>query len=96
MRITIDGNTIGSEADFHDALAKILDLGDFYGRNLNALWDRLTADVDRPLEIVWINASESKKNLGDIQDKIAELFRDVEAHDRGLNFSERFQFSFVD
>ena len=96
MKITIDGSAMRSEADLHEYLAESLALGDYYGRNLNALWDRLTADVERPLEIVWINASKSRGHLGETQDKMEELFREVEAYDKGLNLHECFHFRSVE
>ncbi|MGQ4357915.1 barstar family protein [Streptomyces drozdowiczii] len=53
MRIAIDGTHIGSQADLHRFLAGPLDFGPYYGHNLSALWDRLSRDVERPVEIVW-------------------------------------------
>ncbi|XVV39309.1 barstar family protein [Streptomyces sp. CA-100214] len=64
MRVTIDGSLIQSESDLHDALARELDFGPFYGRNLDALWDRLSTDVERPIEILWENFEVSKALLG--------------------------------
>ena len=96
MKITIDGSDIRSEADLHQCLAASLALGDYYGRNLNALWDRLTADVERPLEIVWINASKSREHLGETQDRIEELLRDVEVYDKNLKLLECFRFRSIE
>ncbi|MBF6467836.1 barstar family protein [Nocardia beijingensis] len=60
MRVTIDGARIRTDADLHRALWAPLDFGPYYGRNLNALWDRLTTDVERPVEIVWKNSGTSR------------------------------------
>ncbi|MEU8883906.1 barstar family protein [Streptomyces hydrogenans] len=65
MRVAIDGAHIASQADLHRALAGPLDFGPYYGHNLPALWDRLSRDVERPVEIVWENAEASRVHMGD-------------------------------
>lgn len=65
MRVAIDGAQIGSQADLHRVLAGPLDFGPYYGYNLSALWDRLSRDVERPVEIVWENAAVSRDRMGD-------------------------------
>ncbi|MFF7943599.1 barstar family protein [Nocardia gamkensis] len=64
MRVTIDGTLIRTRADLHHALWAPLDFGPYYGHNLNALWDRLTTDVERPVEIVWENSGISRELMG--------------------------------
>ena len=74
MRVTIHGALIRSESDLHDALADKLDFGPYYGRNLDALWDRLSTDVERPVELVWENSEVSKGLLGaEIFERISSL-----------------------
>ncbi|REK76710.1 barstar family protein [Paenibacillus paeoniae] len=41
-------------SDVHDWLKERLSLPEFYGRNLDALWDSVTGIVPLPLRIVWI------------------------------------------
>ncbi|WP_331718005.1 barstar family protein (plasmid) [[Kitasatospora] papulosa] len=65
MRVAIDGAQIGSQADLHRVLAGPLDFGPYYGHNLSALWDRLSRDVERPVEIIWENAAVSRGRMGD-------------------------------
>ncbi|MFX4271344.1 barstar family protein [Propionibacteriaceae bacterium Y1685] len=38
--------------DFHTGIAAELDFGEYYGRNLDALWDCLT-DLPGPVAVVW-------------------------------------------
>ncbi|WP_327150159.1 barstar family protein [Nocardia sp. NBC_01329] len=64
MRATIDGTQIRTHADLHNALSGPLDFGPYYGHNLNALWDRLTTDVERPVEIVWESSGVSRELMG--------------------------------
>ena len=63
MEIIIDGTTINSEEDLHDFFAKSFSLPDWYGRNLDALWDVLTGMVDMPLTIIWRNSEISKHRI---------------------------------
>ncbi|MEU6394734.1 barstar family protein [Streptomyces sp. NPDC046939] len=65
MRVVIDGEHVGSQADLHRVLAGCLDFGPYYGHNLSALWDRLSRDVERPVEIVWESAEASRSRMGD-------------------------------
>ncbi|MGI5175789.1 barstar family protein [Dactylosporangium sp. CA-152071] len=64
MRVQLDGNQIRSEADFHRHVAALLDFGPYYGHNLNALWDRLTTDVPRPVHFIWTAARASRSAMG--------------------------------
>ncbi|WP_306324805.1 barstar family protein [Streptomyces venezuelae] len=59
MRIAIDGTRIGSQADLHRFLAGPLGFGPYYGHNLNALWDRLSRDVERPVDRLGERRSQS-------------------------------------
>ena len=77
MEIIIDGTTINSEEDLHDFFAKSFSLPDWYGRNLDALWDVLTGMVDMPLTIIWRNSEISKQRLANYE-KFVSLLKDVE------------------
>ncbi|MFI1106083.1 barstar family protein [Streptomyces melanogenes] len=78
MQLVLQGETIRTERDLHDTLAKSLDFGPYYGNNLDALWDRLTTDIEGPLEIIWRNSSASRQALGDfLFDQIAGLLIEV-------------------
>lgn len=49
-KITLSGWEMTTKMDAHTYLAKMLDFPSYYGRNLDALWDLLTA-MDEPTEI---------------------------------------------
>ena len=61
----LDGNLIKEQG--HDYLMEALDLPDYYGKNLDALYDCLT---EMECEIELINASE-------VDDDILETFKDA-------------------
>lgn len=81
--IVIDGKDINSRDDFHDVIKKALNLPEYYGRNLDALWDCLTCDVKMPIKIIWINYETSKKNLGDYCDRVIKVLNMAEENLKG-------------
>ncbi len=60
----INGENVSSEVDFHIELSKKLNFPSYYGKNLDALWDILSSDVERPIILIWKNASISKEKMG--------------------------------
>lgn len=51
----IDGRDFENIEVLHDVLKDKLDFPDYYGRNLDALWDCLTGWMDLPLTLVLIH-----------------------------------------
>ena len=93
MEVVLDGAHIHTEADIHDALISSLGLGIYYGRNVAALWDRLSTDVERPVRLIWKNASRSRVQLGDETfERFATLFKRVEEQDASWGLIDRFTF----
>ena len=72
--VIINGSLIKSEKDFHIQMKLLLSLPEYYGENLDALWDCLTAWIDLPIKITWVDFDESKKYLGEYTDQIIKLF----------------------
>lgn len=91
MRVELDGRTILSEAEFHAALAVCLDLGGYYGRNLNALRDVLTGSVERPVALVWHDADTSRAAMPEQFKAIVAILEEVAAQDRAYGWDERFE-----
>jgi len=90
MKIEIDGASIRSERDIHEFLSRSLEFGTYYGANLDALWDRLSTDVERPVEIVWKQSELSKQALGnDVFAKFHNLFLRVQAQDESHGLVDR-------
>jgi len=68
--------------DVHEWLKRELDLPEWYGRNLDALWDCITGDVPKPIRIRWIADSERS----DRYSGIVELFRDAADEYEDISF----------
>jgi ribonuclease inhibitor len=75
---TLDGRTIRSLDDLYDQLSTPLSLPEHFGRNLDALWDVLSTDVEGSLEIAWKHAGASKKLMGKDFDRVVKLLKDLQ------------------
>lgn len=72
--VIIDGNDFNTIKAFHELLKLKMDLPQYYGNNLDALWDCLTREISLPLKIIWDNFDNSKVKLGNYASKAAEVF----------------------
>lgn len=81
--VTIDCAGIDSREAFHRALAKALDFPDYYGNNLDALFDCLTEDfTDR--ELVLNNWHSLEYKLKDYSGKALYVFHQACEENRHL------------
>jgi ribonuclease inhibitor len=64
--------------EFYGEIAKKLRFPDYFGRNLDALWDVLTTDIKGPVELAWEDSDVSKKSMGKDFEKVTALLKDVE------------------
>ncbi|EOF4704644.1 barstar family protein [Klebsiella oxytoca] len=55
----------------------MLNFGYYYGSNLDALWDRLSTDVERPVKIIWLHSELSRFVLREPFDKIIMIFERI-------------------
>ncbi|AEX52521.1 Barstar, RNAse (barnase) inhibitor [Rahnella aquatilis CIP 78.65 = ATCC 33071] len=88
----LDGACVLSEKEFHSIISLSLNFGPYYGRNLDALWDRLSTDIERPVKIIWLSSELSKVGLGNYFDKIIEVFERVKLQDLSFNWEEKFDY----
>jgi ribonuclease inhibitor len=78
MKIVIEGQDMKNIKDFHLYLKETLGFPEYYGMNLDALWDMLTGWVDLPLTIEWKNFESSENNLGEDAFRILDVFKEAE------------------
>jgi ribonuclease inhibitor len=76
-RHSLDGRTIKSSADFYDQLTHALALPEQFGRNLDALWDTLTTDIEGPVKLTWRHAKVSRAAMPAEFDELANVLKDV-------------------
>jgi ribonuclease inhibitor len=91
--IRICGAEVQTELDMHRTLERQLEFGEYYGRNLAALRDRLLTDVPQPVRIVWLDSRISRSRLGEeVFSKIVGVFAEAADQDLAFGWSERFEF----
>lgn len=73
-------------------MSDLLDFGPYYGRNLDALWDRLSTDIERPVKIIWLHSELSRQNLGESFDRIIQIFERTRQQDITFKWDERFDY----
>ncbi len=86
MYALIDGAAIRSRDELHDALARQLSLPDWYGRNLDALYDCLT-DLHEDTELRLVHADELFASLGVYADVLQTMLRDACEENPRLRFA---------
>lgn len=95
MEINIDGNDIETVDDFHRCFAIAIDIENVYGSNLHALWDVLSASLERPSTLIWKNSFQSKLNLGSDFDSIIEVLQRAVDVDVSHGLKNRFNFNLL-
>ncbi len=76
MYALLDGAAIRSREELHDALARQLSFPDYYGRNLDALYDCLT-ELLEPTETVVRHADALFAHLGMYAEILRSVLRDA-------------------
>ena len=91
-QLYLDGTRILSEKEFRAILSASLDFAPDYGWNLDALWDRLSTDIERPVKIAWLNSELSRVGPGGYFDKTTAVFERVKLQDLNSNREENFDY----
>ena len=84
QRIVIDGRRMRNREDAHAYLQKKLSFPEYYGRNLDALYDCLT-DVHEETEIVVKYTNTLSRRLGEYGQKMIETLSDAARENRQIN-----------
>ena len=86
MYALIDGDAVETREQLHDALAAQLSLPEYYGRNLDALYDCLS-DIGEDCEIVLRGPEALFAHLGLYADVLQTVLRDAADDNPRLRFS---------
>ncbi len=76
MELLLDGKIIVDKQILFIELKKQVNSPEFYGDNLDALWDVLSYS-DEHIKITIINHEDLITNLGKYQESLIELFEDL-------------------
>ena len=85
MNALIDGAAIETREQLHDALARQLALPEYYGRNLDALFDCLT-ELREDAELRLVRRDELFAHLGVYADVLQNVLRDACEENPHLHF----------
>ena len=84
----LNGKEIDNKISFHKKFGELISTKDFvnyYGNNLDALWDVMTCGAGLNCELHWKDSDVSKVNLGDDYFyKIIDTLREVEEYQENL------------
>ena len=79
--IELDFGGIKSLWELHEYLKEAFGLPDYYGHNMDALWDCLHCSFDEPTTIILNNLSGISKELKEAAETMLEVFADLERED---------------
>lgn len=87
--IIIDFSKCKYPMDLHNEIREKLELPEWYGNNLDALWDMLTGFIETPINIKVIFKREIKsaENLKENVLKIIETFKEASKEDEEIKFN---------
>ena len=80
----IDAAALTGVGQVHDRLSADLGFPDYYGRNLDALWDVLTGDLEGPAMIEIEAAAAGRARLGPDFDRLLEVLKDAATENAAL------------
>ena len=85
----LDGKQMTDPVTAHEYIAAELGFPEFYGSNLDALYDCLT-DLDGETSIILIDETKMRQQLGDYADRLLQVFDDAAAEEGAFSWLELF------
>lgn len=82
-RIRLNGAKMADREAAHAYLKRKLDLPDYYGNNLDALWDCLSTDFS-PKKIILVNKEAMVEGLGSYGEAIITLLLEVSEENESI------------
>lgn len=86
--VIIEGKEFYSIDEIHEYLKIQLDFPDYYGMNLDALWDLISGYIHLPIKIIWNDFYISEKRFEKDAIEMKEFFIDCEK--REITFGKFF------
>lgn len=83
-KIILDGEKMTEKATAHEHIAEAMAFPEWYGNNLDALWDLLSEGMEREIEL--INSAAMLNALGSYGCRLLQCFFDAAA-DGGIKFN---------
>lgn len=83
--ILLDGRRMKSKETAHLYIKRKLELPQYYGKNLDALWDILSTNSE-PMNIILFNQEYLQRNLGGYGDGIMNVFKEASDSNDKIKF----------
>ncbi|MBC8587023.1 barstar family protein [Paratissierella segnis] len=83
--ILLNGKRMTNKVKAHRYLKRKLKFPDYYGENLDALWDELST-IAEPTDIKFINKDILIENLGTYGEEIIRTFVDAAEENKNIGF----------
>lgn len=83
--ILLNGQKMTNKVKAHRYLKRKLKFSDYYGENLDALWDELST-ITEPIDIKFINEDIIIENLGTYGEEIIRTFVDAMEENKNIGF----------
>jgi len=83
-KVILNGKRMITRERTHAYLKRKFDFPEYYGRNLDALWDLLST-WDREMEIVIVNHKAVTENLDGYGVSLLKLFRELDEENRHIH-----------
>jgi len=83
--VTLNGNMMTTKEAAHRYLSWKLNFPEYYGGNLDALWDILST-ISEPIEIKLIYSDKLNESLGDYAKSLLRVFTDAVKENGNLHF----------
>ena len=77
----IDFSNVKHYSQIHPIIKSSLDLPDYYGQTLDALWDCLTDMVGRPIHIEMIGLDVIERRFGEFAWELIEIFKEFKHYE---------------
>lgn len=81
--IILDGHQMLTRKALHEHLKERFNLSEYYGENLDALWDELSERTE-PMEILFYNADECVDELGQYGLSLLALLKELDQKNESL------------
>lgn len=89
MRIVeLDGSKMNSIQNTHMYLKESMELPEYYGENLDAMYD-VMSDISENTFVFVLNSKQMRDSLGDYSVRMEQVWEDLEQSNKHLSFFMR-------
>lgn len=89
MRIVeLDGSKMNSIQNTHIYLKESMELPEYYGENLDAMYD-VMSDISENTFVFVLNSKQMRDSLGDYSVRMEQVWEDLEQSNKHLSFFMR-------